>query len=151
MKHTGISCCLLLALTGCSSLTIKDVSFGWPVESVVSVSQTNMVDDVRYAVAFRVAAIAMEEFGDSTALSGATVRLIRNAEGYYFLTGERFRHVYVLTPGKSELSLHQKVLVDPNGLTNPAMNQRPPLIELLDMNMVKARLSSDGIVKEDRQ
>ncbi len=137
----------LIALSGCSSLRIDNVDFGWPVESVVSVSDGNMIEEGRYIVSCSVSKIAEEEFQDSTALRGQKLRLIRSAEGYYFLTGPKFKNVYVFQSGTGELSLESKIEVSKNGLRNPALNQRPPYVELLDGDSFRRLLTSDEIVE----
>jgi hypothetical protein len=137
----------LLAISSCSSLRMDFVDFGWPVESVVTVSSTNTIEDIRYSVTARVAGLAQEEFQDSTALRGAKLRLLRSSEGYYFLTGPRFRHVYVFSPGPSSLVLNKAIPVSEGGLRNPALNQRPPYVELLDGDSLRTLLTSDDIVE----
>lgn len=137
----------LLFLPSCSSLTLERVDFGWPVESVVTVSGSNTIEDVRYSVAARVTGLAMEEFQDSTALHGARLRLLRSTEGYYFVTGPRFKHVYVFSPGPSTLVLNRAIQVSEAGLRNPALNQRPPYVELLDGDTFRTLLTSDDIVE----
>jgi hypothetical protein len=136
-----------LALASCADLKLERVDFGWPVESVVPVSSSNMIEEVRYGVAANVAPLATAEFEDSTALRGAKIRILRNAEGFYFVTGPRFKHVYVFTPGPSSLSLYTAIEVNPNGLKNPALNQRTPYVELLDGDTFHRMLSNDDIVE----
>ncbi len=138
---------LLMLLAACSSLRIESVEYGWPVESVLTVSDANTIDEGRYILSCRVSQIASEEFQDSTALRGAKLRLIRSSEGYYFLTGPRFKNVYVFESGPATLSLKTKIEVSKTGLTNPALNQRAPYIELLDGESYKRLLSSDDIVE----
>ena len=137
----------LLLLPSCSSLTLERVDFGWPVESVVTVSSSNTIEDVRYSVSARITGLAQEEFQDSTALHGAKLRLLRSSEGYYFLTGPRFKHVYVFSPGPSTLVLSRAIQVSEAGLKNPALNQRPPYVELLDGDAFRTLLTSDDIVE----
>ena len=150
MKHgilITLSVSSLLLLAACSSLRIENVNYGWPVESVLTVSDGNMIDEGRYVVSCRVSKIAEEEFQDSTALRGAKIRLIRSSEGFYFLTGPRFKNVYVLQSGPSELTLKTKIEVSRSGLADPALNQRSPYIELLDGETFQKLLSSDEIVE----
>jgi hypothetical protein len=138
---------VLMAVTSCSSLRLDGVDFGWPVESVVTVSGTNTIEDIRYSVKAEIAPLAQEEFQDSTALRGARLRLLRSAEGYYFLTGAKFKHVYVFSPGLSSLTLYREIPVSDGGLRNPALNQRPPYVELLDGDALRILLTSDDIVE----
>ena len=150
MKQSALLCALTLPLSllaACSSLHIENVEYGWPVESVVTVSENNTIEEGRYILNCRVPDIAEAEFQDSTALRGAKLRLIRSNEGYYFLTGPRFKNVYVFKPGEASLSLNSKIEVSKHGLLNPAFNQRSPYIELLDGDTFQKLLSSDDIVE----
>lgn len=139
---------LLLVLAGCSSLTIEQVDFAWPVESVETVNSMNRIEARRYALTLDVLPIAVAEFQDSSALLGATLRIIRNREGYYFITGPAFRNVYVFKPGAGSLILHTAIEVSSTGLRSPAFNQRPPVVELLDEQAPPRRLTPDGLVEE---
>ncbi len=144
---TSIATASLFVISSCSSLRLDRVDFGWPVESVVTVGPTNTIEDVRYSVKAAVANLAQEEFQDSTALRGAKLRILRSSEGYYFVTGPRFRHVYVFSPGASTLLLNKAIPVSEGGLKNPALNQRAPYVELLDGDTVRTLLTSDDIVE----
>jgi hypothetical protein len=152
--HTSELCkrALLLVVSftfsSCSSLSLQWVDYSWPVESVLKVSQHNTIDEGRYAVSIRVTYLAVEEFQDSTALIGTSLRLIRSGEGYYFITGPKFKNVYVFTPGASELNLKSKIQVSETGLKSPALNQRIPYVELVDGKTTKRLLTSDNVVEE---
>jgi len=141
----------LFFLPSCASLTLQQVDFAWPVESVVKVNQQNIVDEVRYAISFRVAGLATEEFADSTALKGTTLRMLRSVEGYYFVTAPKFKNVYVFTPGASELTLKAKIEITKTGLKAPALNQRPPYVELVDGKDLKVLLKNDSIEEGKKQ
>ncbi len=134
-----------IALPGCGT-TIQGVRYAWPVESVLTVGDNNMVEDGRHALTFSVAAIAQEELADSTSLRGKEIRLLRNDEGYYFLTGKKFKNVYVLSPGTGKLSVKSQIEVAPRGLGDPALNQRLPYVELLD-GKTTMRLTENDIVE----
>jgi hypothetical protein len=138
---------VMLCLESCAGFKLENVDFGWPVESVVSVTPTNRIDEVRYGVSANVASIANAEFQDSTALRGAKLRILRSTEGYYFVTGPRFKHVYVFAPGPSTLSLYTSILVFDAGLHDPALNQRPPYVELIDGPNFRKLLSNSDIVE----
>lgn len=139
--------CAGLLLPACSSLRVDHVNYGWPVESVVTVTDANSIEEGRYIISCSVAKIAFEEFQDSSALRGAKLRLLRSNEGYYFLTGPRFKNVYVFESRESELSLNSKIEVSKTGLVDPALNQRPPFIELIDGDAFRKLLTSDEIVE----
>jgi hypothetical protein len=137
-------------LQSCASLTLENVDFNWPVESALTVSATNTIEDGRYSIVCNVAPLATKEFEDSTALRGATLRVLRNVEGYYFLTGPKFKHVYVFTTGVSELSMKSAIEVSQTGLVSPKLNQHPPYVELLDGNNQRKLLTKDEIVEEKK-
>ena len=138
---------LALSLPACSSLTLEHVNYGWPVESPLTVSAANTVEDVRYALMFPVGGLAMAEFADSTALRGMTLRVIRNHEGFYFITGPGFKHVYVFTAGTGTLVQSSAIDVSETGLVSPALNLRPPYIELIDGGSNSRMLTSSDIVE----
>jgi hypothetical protein len=149
----AIAVLLAAGLSSCASLRLEPTDFGWPVEGVLTVSASNTVEEPRQSVTFSVAALAAEEFQDSSALKGSTLRLLRNPEGYFFITGPRFEHVYVFAPSGGALCLEEKIRVTPEqengrqGLRNPALNQRPPYVELLDEPGVRLLLTRDGIAE----
>ena len=142
---------ILATLCGCSTLTIKDVDFAWPVESVLPVGPGDRVEDRRYSITFEATDLAVAEFQDSLALQGTTLRLLRSAEGYYFVTGKKFKHVYVFKQDSHELSLMRQITVAPTGLNDPALNQRPPHVELIDGTGLRLLLTRDGIFEEAKK
>jgi hypothetical protein len=137
-------------LSSCASLSLQWVDYSWPVESVLKVSQHNTIEEGRYAVSIRVTNLAIEEFQDSSALIGTSLRLIRSEEGVYFVTGPKFKNVYVFTPGASELNLKSRIQVSETGLKSPALNQRTPYIELVDGKTLKKLFDSNSIVEEKK-
>lgn len=140
----------LAVFMSCASLTLEQVDFGWPVEARLTVSERNIVEEDRSPTTFNVAALALEEFQDSSALRGATLRMIRSNEGFYFVTGPRFKNVYVFASAPNELRLTSKVEVSQVGLRDPALNQRPPFVELVDAPSMTLRLTSDDIAEDSK-
>jgi hypothetical protein len=139
---------LLLMLPACSSVTLENANFAWPVEAVLTVNSMNIIEEGRYAFAVNIAPLAQAEFQDSTALRGKTIRVIRNAQGYYFVTGPRFKKVYVFRTGEGAFEEVTSIQVSETGLTQPALNQRPPFIELLDGNTPPKYLTNSDFLQE---
>ena len=140
----------LVFFPACSTLTLEQVNFGWPVESVVTVNSMNRAEEGRYALSFPAGPLAFAEFKDSTILLGASLRVIRNTEGYYFVTGPRFKNVYVFSPDAGVLTLSAVIEVSQTaGLNAPALNQRPPYIELIDGN-APARYLTNAALHQGR-
>jgi hypothetical protein len=71
--HLFIFTFLAIALSACG-MTIEGVRYAWPVESVLEVGPTNAVEDGHHGLKFSVAKIAEEEFKDTSALKGKTMR-----------------------------------------------------------------------------
>lgn len=138
---------LSLFMASCSSLSIQNADYGWPVEVVATVSRSNMVSAERYGLTFSMAKIAAHEFQDSTALYGSTVRFIRSNVGYYFVSGPRFKHVYVFSPADRELVGENIIAVSETGLQNPKFNLRDPYVELLDSDGYRKLLTHKAIAE----
>lgn len=139
-------------LAGCSSVTLRDVDFSWPVESVLTVDRKGAVEDPQRGITANLTPLSMEEFQDSVTVRGMKVHMIRSHEGYYFFTAPRFKCVYVFAPGERELTLKSAIEVAPQGLREPALNQRPPHVELIDPSLAAPlRLTNDGILQGGQQ
>ncbi len=148
MKKLFFSLFVLIPfLFACSSLTLKPANFAWPVETVLKADENGFIEDKRYSISFNVNQIYFSEFGDSTNVESKEVRILRNTNGYYFVTGEKFKNVYVFEAGNGSLSLTNKIIVTEEGLQNPAMNQRPPYVELIDGDK-SYNLSNNGIIRK---
>lgn len=128
----------------CSSLVLTPAEFDWPLEAVLKVDNYGFVKEDRYSVSFDTRALFLEETQDSLGYAGKTLHLIRSSEGFYFMTADDYKNVYVFTVEKNAFSLQNKILINETGLKSPAFNQRKPFIELLDDGMTY-KLSSEAI------
>ena len=80
------------------------------------------------------------------------VHLIRNNDGYYFVTANGFQNVYVFAPGEGELKLENTIEFVENALGEPAFNKREGYIELVDLsNNESYRLDHEGILEEETE
>ncbi len=139
----------LLFVTACSSsLVLKNVNYAQPVESVLQPDASGVVKDMRYAVSFSVKPLIQSEFGkkDTTVQQNQEIHIIRGHDGFYYVTAPGFKNVYIMAPGDGTLKTKKKVLVDENGLNNPAFNQRDPNIQLVDGSNTYT-LSQKGLQK----
>jgi len=124
MKPLFVLSCFILcfAAFGCSSLTLAPVHYQWPVESVLSVDGKGNVEEARYFISFNVKPLLFEETKDSVHVEGVELRMIRDMDGYYFMTAAKFKNVYVFAPDEGKLKLEKKIPVSETGLTSPAFN-----------------------------
>ena len=139
-----LSSIIIFSITACSTLTLTPAEFGWPIETVLKVDDKGSVSEDRYALSFNTKQLFQEEVQDSLAYVDKSIRVIRSIDGYYFITAKDFKNVYVFNTGEGSLAMKNKIQINETGLKNPAFNQRPPYIELLDGDMVY-KLTSEGI------
>ncbi|MBK7499685.1 MAG: hypothetical protein IPI19_11405 [Ignavibacteriales bacterium] len=146
MKHIKLFLIFtsITLLAACSSLLLEPAQFSWPIESVLKVDKDGFVNEERHSINFNTKALFFEETQDSLSFAGKTLHLIRNNEGYYFMTSTDFKNVYVFSVEKNAFSLQNTILVNETGLSNPAFNQRSPYIELLD-DAKTYKLTFEGI------
>ena len=143
---------MLLGQACSKALVIENVNYSQPIESVMVPDKNGVVSDMRYGISFNVQTLEAEEFEDDTTRSISTVRMIRNASGYYFITANNFRHVYVMAPKKGELKEIKKVLVSEEGISDPAFNWREPMVELIHQQTDERQfLTENGLVENKEE
>lgn len=138
-----------LIITSCSTLTLTPAEFGWPIEGVLKVDNSGFVKEDRSAISFDTKTLFLEELKDSLGYAGKTLRIIRNHEGYYFMTATDFKNVYVFGVEKNSFTLENKIQIGEVGLKNPAFNQRKPYVELIDDGKTY-KLTSEGIEEGEK-
>ncbi len=152
MKSSGIFFVLLAILAaGCSPLMLKPADFSWPIEDELKSDSQGVVHEDRYSVSFSIKPLMYAEFKDSVNVGSKSIRLIRGVRGYYYITGPKFKNVYVFAQGDGGLVLEKAVPVSKDGLTSPAFNQRSPYIELINGKDKPILLTKDGIHEEAKK
>ncbi len=86
---------LILISVACSVLTLQPANFAWPLESVLPVDNSGNISEDRYSLEVNTVGLFFEEFQDSLAYSGKEIRMIRDNQGFYFMTASNFKNVYV--------------------------------------------------------
>jgi hypothetical protein len=149
-----IKCIMLLSLfivPACSTLILKPADFAWPVESVLKINNKGSVEEPRFSFSFNAKDLFLEETGDSSAYMNKDLHIIRGTKGYYFMTANNFKNVYVFNADDGSFKLNNKIEIsDSTGMQNPAFNQRPPYIELNYGNK-QVNLSNEGIKEEEKK
>ena len=138
-------------LAGCSSLILKPADFAWPVESVLSVDSQGRVQSERYSFSVDVKALLFAETQDSVNISKINLRIIRDVKGYYFITASQFKNVYIFEQTVGGLKLKNKILVAQNGLTEPALNQRVPYVQLVNGKNPALLLTEEGVFEGEKK
>jgi hypothetical protein len=152
MKYLKYSLLLLaIILPACSTLMLRPADFAWPIESVLKVDENGTVEDQRFSFSFNTKDLYLEETGDSSAYMNKDLHVIRDTKGYYFMTGNNFKNVYVFNVNDGAFNLNNKIVIsDSTGIENPGFNQRPPYVEL-DYSGKKVNLTNEGIKEEENQ
>lgn len=135
----------LMVLAGCSTLTLAPSDFAWPVMSELTADRSGTVREDRYHLSFNIKPLMYEELQDSVNVSGKTVSIIRDRQGFYFVTGPKFKNVYVFQHTAEGLGLSGSFKVSETGLTSPEFNQRPPHIQLLSGKDKPLLLTRGGV------
>lgn len=150
MKLTGsLAAAAVILIAACSTLTLQPANFAWPIESVLTIDDEGDITENRYSIEFNTIGLFYEEFKDSSSYNGKKIRMIRDNQGYYYITAPRFKNVYVFRAYDGAMVLNNKILVSESGLQNPAFNQRTPYIELIDGEKT-LKLTHQGIEGEGR-
>lgn len=149
MRHSHIFTMLLAALLigGCASLQLQPVDFSWAAEEILDVQPDGKVSVKRYSSEFNVKALLEKEFAADTMAAKQTtmVRVIRDKAGFYFITGPKFKNVYVFAHADGSLSLANTISISPEKrMDDPKFNQRDSYIELLNSG-TSVRLTKGGI------
>jgi|SRR3972149_8317370 len=140
---------IFAVVAACSVLTLKPAYFAWPVESVLEVDNEGIVSEDRYAIKFDTRGLFYEEFEDSSAYLGKKLRILRDVNGFYFITAEKFKNVYVFKMADGAMVLDNKIFISEFGVENPALNQRIPYVELIDGGK-SLYLTNTGINKDKK-
>ena len=121
----------LLALPGCASVTLKPVDFSWSFESVLTTDAQGVAKGEPRTVVFNAGELFLAESKVPGMAADRVVRVIRDVEGYYFMTSPGFKHVYIFEGADGELTLEKKVLIAEEGMEKPFFNRREQGIELV--------------------
>lgn len=153
MKVTFIPVFLFsFILAGCSSLILKPCDFAWPDETgPLKVDSTGNIQSERYSFSINVKELLFTETKDSVNISKVTLRVIRDANGFYFMTASQFKNVYIFEQSEVGLKLKKKILVAQNGITEPAFNQRITYIEFVDGQNPAIKLTKDGVFEGEKK
>ena len=147
---TAILALFAVLTAGCNSLILKPGDFSWPVESALKVNEKEIIQDARHCFSVNVKALSFAEFKDSSAIK-SLVRVIRDAEGYYYITAAKFKNVYIFEDAEGSFQLKKLVPVKEQGLESPAFNQRAPYIQLVNANDPVLMFNKEGIHEGEKK
>jgi len=144
MKIAVFAVLVTILAFGCSSVVIKPADFSWPIESVMKVDSKGVIHDERYSFSVNVKELLFLETQDSINVAKTTVHVIRDIRGYYYFTSTKFKNIYVLEQTDGGFKVAAKIAVSPNGLHDPAFNQRSPYVQLINGSEPVLLLTKEG-------
>jgi len=122
-----------VVLTACGGkMTLTNVNFATPFEKVMSINENGQVADQRSGLTFNVVQMLTKENISLQDAIGSNVHVIRNQQGFYFVTATGFKYVYVMESAESSLKTVNTIKISDAGLQSPAFNQRNQYIQLID-------------------
>ncbi len=140
---------LIFAGTACKTFVVKNVNYAHQIESVLTPDSDGIVHDKRHGITFNVKPFQKQEFGETDSTAIEEVRLIRNDKGFYFITANQFKHVYVMKPIEKGMKLEKKIKVSEEGIANPAFNMREGIVQLVKVEANEmVMLNEEGIKKQ---
>lgn len=139
--------------TACKTFVVKNVNYSHQIESVLTPDEDGTVTDVRHGITFNVTPFQKQEFGENdSTYQIKEVRLIRNAEGFYFITANQFKNVYVMEPGNGSLKLKNKIKVSEERISEPAFNMRDGVVQLVKVESNEViTMNQNGIKKNNKE
>lgn len=134
-----------VVLTACGGkMTITNVNFATPFEKVMQINENGDTIDQRSGLSFNVIPLLTKENISLQDVVGSEIRVIRNQQGFYFVTSAGFKNVYIMESANSSLKTVHTIKVSEAGLQGPVFNQRTPYIQLVDGGRV-FNLTRNGI------
>jgi len=147
LKKMFFLVCGLVLMAGCSSVVLKPTDFSWSYESVMQSDSRGMIKGEPKTISCSVKSLFFAETQDSVNVAEKTIRVIRDRDGFYFMTSPGFKNVFIFKSDDGALKLHKQVLISESGLTAPAFNRRDNGIELAsDGNLYL--LNKNGLITE---
>lgn len=142
----------MLAGTACNKFVVENVNYSHSIESVLTPDENGNVEDVRHGITFNTKPFVKQEFGESDSTTINEIRLIRNADGFYYITANNFKNVYVMEPGQGELKLKNKIKISEDRMSDPAFNMREGQVQLVKTETNEViTLNEDGIQENKEQ
>ena len=145
MSRVFVLLFFLLLITSCATIQLDKANFSWPVESELQVDINGNTGDERYSLEFNVENMFNNEFPDKNEQVYTPIRFIRNKMGYYFITSEGFKNVYVFSMKEGVFDLHKIIQISQIPFNSPAFNQRGDFIEFIYNEKSKLKINENGI------
>lgn len=134
----------------CSSFKIENVKYGWAGEYFGNPDDKGNLVIQKSSISFNVMEVLKEEKLDAKPKE-VKIRVIRDDEGYYYLTAHKFLNVWVFTSGESLLKLENKIkLFENQPLDDPKFNEQKPNVKLFLKDGKEFILNKDGIVEKEK-
>jgi hypothetical protein len=133
----------------CSSFKIENVTYGWAAEYIAAPEDNGNFIVPKHSMNFNLTKIFQEE-KITDPPSKFNVHIIRDDEGYYYITADKFVYVWVFETREKILKLYEKLNLQENKpLNDPKFNEQKPYIKLFTKDSKEFILNKDGVVKKE--
>ncbi|PID28313.1 MAG: hypothetical protein CR982_04500 [Candidatus Cloacimonadota bacterium] len=136
---------LIMTISCSKNIVVKDVDYGWALEKVIKVSKDTK--KVKRPDLFKFDPIYFFQAEDVLLGSNNSLRIIRDREGFYFVTSNMFKNVYVLAWAEGGLELINKIDLGVENLEKPFFNQKGDYIILVNKNR-EFKLNRLGVLSD---
>ena len=138
-----------LTFYSCSSLKIENVKYGWGGEYFTNPDENGSINIPKSSMQFNILSILKEEKLTDKA-KDFKFRIIRDDEGYFYITANNFKFVWVFATDEASLVLEKKIdILDGKPLEDPKFNEQKPNIKLFIKDGREFLLNKDGKIKKE--
>jgi hypothetical protein len=136
-------------ISSCSSFKIENVTYGWSAEYIASPDDNGNFTVPKHSMVLNLTKVFQEE-KITDPPSKFNIHIIRDDEGYYFITSDKFIFVWVFESREKSLKLYDKLnLLDNKPLNDPKFNEQKPNVKLFMRDAKEFIINKDGVVKKE--
>jgi len=142
---------LIFIFYSCSTFKIENVKYGWNGEYFASPDENGDFTIPKNSMKFNVLKL-LEEEGLLNKITDIKLRIIRDEEGYFYITADKFKYIWVFMPDESSLKLKNKIeLLKGKSLEEPKFNEQKPNIKVFLKDKSEFIINKDGIIKSENK
>jgi len=138
-----------ILLNSCSSFKLEGVKYGWGGEVFINPDENGNIAMPKNSMNFNILPVLKEENLDQKP-KDIKIRIIRDDDGYFYLTAHKFKYVWVFVGDESSLVLENKIeIYEDKPLDDPKFNEQKPHVKLFLKDGKEFILDKKGIVKAE--
>lgn len=141
----------IFIFSSCSTFKIENVKYGWNGEYFAEPDENGDFTIPKNSMKFNILKL-LEEEGIKNKITDIKLRIIRDDEGYFYITGDKFKYIWVFKTDESSLKLKNKIeLLKGRTLEDPKFNEKKPNIKVFLKDKSEFIINKDGIIKSENK